>query len=85
MDDVEGIIKIHDLHIWSITSGQNALSCHAVVDDDLFVQECQKLLRTIEQELKNKSIGHVTVQLENDEHLHENSLMCQNSGESHDF
>src|SRR5690625_833010 len=26
-----GIESIHDLHIWSITSGKNALSCHAVV------------------------------------------------------
>lgn len=44
-----------------------------------------KVITTIEQELKRKSIGHVTVQLENDEHPHEDSLMCQNSGKPHDF
>src|SRR5699024_2061100 len=32
MENVQGIISIHDLHVWSIASGQNALSCHAVVD-----------------------------------------------------
>src|SRR5690606_28489475 len=30
-----GIKAVHDLHVWSITSGLNALSCHAVVDDDM--------------------------------------------------
>lgn len=50
MNNIQGIIKIHVLHVWSITSGQNALSCHAVVDGDLSIQENQKLLRTIEHD-----------------------------------
>ena len=28
--------EVHDLHVWSITSGLNALSCHVVVDDCQF-------------------------------------------------
>lgn len=35
MENIQGISSIHDLHVWSIISGQNALSCHAVVDGDL--------------------------------------------------
>lgn len=82
MENVPGIISIHDLHVWSITSGQNALSCHAVVDGDLSVQESQELLRSIEHELEHKGVGHVTIQMENKEHPHEDSLMCQNEQES---
>ncbi|SEQ43978.1 cobalt-zinc-cadmium efflux system protein [Virgibacillus subterraneus] len=81
MESAEGIKSIHDLHVWSITSGQNALSCHAVVDGDLSVHESQRLLRTIEHELEHKGIGHVTIQMENNEHPHEDSLMCQNDHE----
>ncbi|GAA0432925.1 CDF family zinc transporter CzcD [Lentibacillus halophilus] len=78
VENTNGIRSIHDLHVWSITSGENALSCHAVVDGDLSIQESQKLLQTIEHDLEHKGIGHVTIQMENQEHPHDDSLMCQN-------
>lgn len=81
MENVLGILSIHDLHVWSITSGQNALSCHAVVEGELSIHESQKLLRTIEQKLDHKGIGHVTIQMENDEHPHDASVMCQHEDE----
>ncbi|MFD1851458.1 cation diffusion facilitator family transporter [Oceanobacillus bengalensis] len=76
------IDSIHDLHVWSITSGQNALSCHAVVDNNLSIQECQALLRTIEHKLEHKGIGHVTIQMESAEHSHEDSILCQQKHEN---
>ncbi|WP_439651557.1 cation diffusion facilitator family transporter [Planococcus shixiaomingii] len=82
MEDVPGIVSIHDLHAWCITSGQNALSCHAVVDGDLSVKDSQKILRAIEHELEHKGIGHVTIQMENTEHPHGNVVLCQNDGET---
>lgn len=82
IENVQGISSIHDLHVWSIISGQNALSCHAVVDGDLSVHESQELLRTIENKLDHKGIGHVTIQMENNEHPHDDSLMCQNDQET---
>lgn len=77
IENVQGVLSIHDLHVWSITSGQNALSCHAIVDGGMKVEESQTLLRTIEHELKQKGIGHATVQLEDSSQPHENSIMCQ--------
>jgi len=54
--------SIHDLHVWALTSGVNALSCHLRVDD---LHEGQKLLTSIHRELKEKyNIDHVTIQLE---------------------
>lgn len=84
MENAKGIKSIHDLHVWSITSGQNALSCHAVVDGDLSVHESQDLLRKIEHDLEHKGVGHVTIQMENNEHPHEDSLMCQSDHEQAD-
>ncbi|MDQ0159853.1 cation diffusion facilitator family transporter [Alkalibacillus salilacus] len=80
---IDGVQNIHDLHVWSITSGQNALSCHVVVEGDLSISECQSLLRQIERHLEQQNIGHVTIQLENDGHPHGDSLMCQLDTESH--
>ncbi|TFB13293.1 cation transporter [Filobacillus milosensis] len=82
IENVKGIRSIHDLHVWSITSGKNALSCHAVVDGNLSITDCQELLRQVEHELEHKEIGHVTIQLENEAHPHDETLMCQNEDDS---
>lgn len=77
IENVQGVLSIHDLHVWSITSGQNALSCHAIVDGGMTIDESQTLLRAIEYQLKQKGIGHVTVQLEDSSQPHEDSIMCE--------
>lgn len=79
-----GILDIHDLHVWSITSDQNALSCHAVVEENLTLKDSQKLLRTIEHQLAHLGIGHMTVQIENNDHNHDNSILCKNEFDHHD-
>jgi len=80
----DGIQGIHDLHIWTITSGLNALSCHAVVDDDMSVAESEALLREIEKDLEKQNIHHVTIQLETSAHLHDTSILCNVQAEETD-
>lgn len=48
VENITGILSVHDLHVWSITSGKNTLSSYVVVDEDLTVQDSQKLLRLID-------------------------------------
>lgn len=74
---VPGIRSIHDLHVWTITSGHNALSCHAVVDGNISIRESQEILRDLEHQLLHQNIHHVTIQLENDDHPHDDSVLCQ--------
>lgn len=80
---VNGIKGIHDLHVWTITSGKHALSCHAVVDGDRSVEECQVILRAIEEKLREIGIGHITIQLETNDHPHDDILLCQLVGKEH--
>ncbi|WP_415273342.1 cation diffusion facilitator family transporter [Bacillus siamensis] len=84
IEETEGIQHIHDLHIWSITSGLNALSCHAVVDDQLTISESESILRKIEHELGDKGITHVTIQMETAAHNHDNAILCQAKSEQTD-
>ena len=77
MESVNGVLGIHDLHVWSITSGQHALSSHVVIDGNLTIYDSEKILQTIEHVLEQKGIGHVTIQMESEEHLHDDSLICQ--------
>lgn len=81
IEGTEGIQSIHDLHIWSITSGLNALSCHAVVDGQLTITESEHILRKIEHNLEHKGITHVTIQMETATHNHENTILCQAKNE----
>ena len=85
IEQTEGIESIHDLHIWTITSGTNALSCHAVVNDQLKIAESEHILRKIEHNLQHKGIKHVTIQLETSLHRHDNSILCklENDHEHH--
>jgi cobalt-zinc-cadmium efflux system protein len=70
------VVDLHDLHIWAITSGINALSCHIVVDE----YDCsQSLILSINKMLKERfNIDHVTIQLE-DGHVHKHIAHHQTS------
>lgn len=57
------ISAVHDLHVWSLTSGMNALSAHVVRKNGT---EVNSLLSQISQMLKEKfKIAHTTIQAEN--------------------
>ncbi len=57
-------LRIHDLHIWSISSGKDALSVHVVAQDGA---NYNRLLREVQQLLSLKfGIDHATVQIESE-------------------
>lgn len=85
IQNTKGIRSVHDLHVWSITSGFNALSCHAVVDDEhMSIADSERLLHQIEQRLVKHNIHHMTIQLETAAHQHDDSILCKVEGESSD-
>ncbi|MDB0581469.1 cation diffusion facilitator family transporter [Salinicoccus roseus] len=84
IERIPGVNNMHDLHVWSITSGQNALSCHVVVDGTIPIQESEEILRTIEQKLEDENIGHATIQMESENHPHKNSVMCKDENPEHE-
>lgn len=71
-----GVHDVHDVHMWCITSGRNALSCHLVLDGSLTIRECQSILRSLEHRLAHLGIGHVTIQMEDVDHPHGQSELC---------
>lgn len=81
IQNIKGIQSVHDLHVWSITSGLNALSCHAVVEEQMTIAESERMLCQIEHGLEHQNIHHMTIQLETPAHLHDNSILCKIEGE----
>jgi cobalt-zinc-cadmium efflux system protein len=60
---VPGVASIHDLHVWTVTSGVIAMSVHLVVQNPA---DNQRVLEEVQQRLAGMGIGHVTVQVERD-------------------
>jgi cobalt-zinc-cadmium efflux system protein len=58
------VLDVHDLHVWTITSGMNALSGHIVVPDQI-LSEADKVVQAINRKLlENYGISHTTIQVE---------------------
>jgi cobalt-zinc-cadmium efflux system protein len=61
---IEGVQEVHDLHIWSLGGGHNALSLHARLPD-MHMDECERILKSIQEKTaKDFGIDHTTVQFE---------------------
>jgi cobalt-zinc-cadmium efflux system protein len=57
-----GVIEVHDLHVWEVTSGFPALSAHLLVAPD---RDCHELRREVERMLGERfGIEHTTLQVE---------------------
>lgn len=76
MEKVEGVQAVHDLHVWTITSGIHALSAHIVVDGDLTVRQAEQIIQVLEHDLGHVGIQHTTLQFETAAHLHDRTLLC---------
>ena len=64
MQGVEGVVNVHDLHVWSLTSQSHALACHVQVVE-MQLAECAQMLERINHLLKDHfGIQHATIQLE---------------------
>lgn len=57
-----GVVEVHHLHIWGLSTIEVALTAHLVIDE---MSRGNELLRQISRELRERfDIGHVTIQLE---------------------
>jgi cobalt-zinc-cadmium efflux system protein len=71
MEEVPGVKAVHDLHVWTLTSGIHALSAHAVLQEGAAHGVVLGALRA--RVTTSFPISHVTVQLEErccGEHMH---------------
>jgi cobalt-zinc-cadmium efflux system protein len=81
---VTGVTGVHDLHVWSVSSGMVAMSGHAIVPD---LDHHPEVLERIRAEMGQLGIGHVTIQLEVQHECEEPPVMAssahQHAGHKH--
>jgi len=65
---IEGVKDIHDLHIWTITSGRDSLTCHLLIEKDFDSQLIlQQTICLLEDQFQ---IKHATIQVETENFHH---------------
>jgi cobalt-zinc-cadmium efflux system protein len=64
MRTIEGVLDVHDLHIWSLGSSTHALSCHVLIED-VPPSASDAVLKRLNDMLSDRfHIAHTTVQFE---------------------
>lgn len=64
MQGVDGVVGVHDLHVWSLTAQSHALASHVQVIE-MPLTECEAVLERLNHQLRDHfGIQHTTIQLE---------------------
>ena len=58
---VDGVCEMHHLHIWALSTTENALTAHVVIPD---FSELETIKKKIKQDLKALNISHATLEFE---------------------
>lgn len=62
--EIKGVQNIHHTHIWAMSTTENALTAHLVLDEKLSFDEKMKLVHHVKHELLHNNIHHATLELE---------------------
>jgi cobalt-zinc-cadmium efflux system protein len=64
---VEGVIDFHHVHIWAMSTTENALTAHLVISKDTTKEQLQNIQENIKHELGDLHIEHTTIETEYDD------------------
>jgi cobalt-zinc-cadmium efflux system protein len=65
--EVEGVIDVHHLHVWAISTSQNAMTAHVIIHPESGMEQLNILKLKIKHELEHVNIHHVTIEFETEE------------------
>ncbi len=61
---VNGVKDLHHIHIWAISTSENALTAHLVLAEDATMEQEQKIKHVLKHQLEHKNIHHITLETE---------------------
>ncbi len=75
ISDIDGVLGVHHIHIWSMDGQSNYATMHIVTNSD-----SHKMKEIIREELREHGINHATLELESEnEHCHEENCSVENT------
>jgi cobalt-zinc-cadmium efflux system protein len=63
---VNHIVNVHHIHIWPISTTENALTAHVIIDDSIPFNEKLKVIQHLKHELMHHNVHHCTIELESE-------------------
>jgi len=73
---LDGVVDVHDLHVWTLGPGSYALSAHVLLPDSR-ISEASALLRRIDERMRGEfGITHVTLQFECETCSDDERIVC---------
>jgi cobalt-zinc-cadmium efflux system protein len=63
---VKHIVNVHHIHIWPLSTTENALTAHIIMDNNLPFDEKLKVIQQLKHELVHHNIHHSTIELESE-------------------
>ena len=66
-EKTKGVLRIHHLHVWAMSTTQNALTTHVVVQTHLTMQEVQCIKEDLKHTFLHYNIQHSTIEIETEE------------------
>lgn len=64
MCGVDHVTDVHHLHVWAMSTTENALTAHVVVNNE---REASAVRKALKEVLRTKGITHATIEIENDD------------------
>ena len=64
--EMSGVKDFHHLHIWAISTTQNAMTGHLIVSGDLTLAQVEKLRKEVKHKLEHLNIRHSTIETESE-------------------
>ncbi|MBE6692442.1 MAG: cation transporter [Ruminococcaceae bacterium] len=61
LSEINGVLEVHHVHLWSINENTNCATVHIVTDENF-----SDIKSRVREELKEHGIGHITIELESE-------------------
>ena len=75
-EQITGVVRIHHLHVWAMSTTQNALTTHVVVQDQLTMQEVQRIKEELKHTFLHHNIQHSTIEAETETMFYKETGQC---------
>jgi len=59
-----GVTDIHHIHVWAMSTTENAMTAHVVLDSHIGIEESVRIKERMKEKLREYSIGHATLEME---------------------
>lgn len=66
---ITGVKDLHHIHVWAISTTENALTAHLVLQQQITIEEENKIKQELKHQLQHQNIQHITLETERENEL----------------